>query len=65
MQIGSVPTPWPSWLIAAHPSAERVAPEALSSFITKLSEHVRAFDSAQSRAGPNVEVIKVTVSIPS
>ncbi|KAJ7285121.1 hypothetical protein C8J57DRAFT_1290493 [Mycena rebaudengoi] len=27
--IGSVPTPWPSWLIAAHPSPSRAPPDTL------------------------------------
>ncbi|KAJ7928912.1 periplasmic binding protein-like II [Mycena leptocephala] len=62
--IGSVPTPWPSWLIAAHPSPTRAPPEALRSFITSLSGYVRAFDSAASRAGPNVEVIKGKFGYP-
>jgi len=62
--IGSVPTPWPSWLIAAHPSPERAPPEALRSFITGLSGYVRAFDSAANRVGPNVEVIKAKFGYP-
>ncbi|KAF8206285.1 hypothetical protein K438DRAFT_2088772 [Mycena galopus ATCC 62051] len=42
--IGSVPTPWPSWLIAAHPT--RASPEALRSFMSSLSGYVRDFNSA-------------------
>ncbi|KIK62951.1 hypothetical protein GYMLUDRAFT_83972 [Collybiopsis luxurians FD-317 M1] len=53
--IGSVPTPWPSWLVAAQPSADA---EALKEFLTTLSNYVRAFDSADSRATKNVEFIK-------
>ncbi|KAK7033232.1 periplasmic binding protein-like II [Favolaschia claudopus] len=60
--IGSVPTPWPSWLIAAHPT--RASSEALRAFMTSLSEYVRAFDSASNREGPNVEVIKTKFGYP-
>lgn len=55
-QIGSVPTPWPSWLIAAHPT--RAPAEALRPFLATLSKHVRAFDAAEQRAGPDVAFIK-------
>ncbi|KAF7336723.1 Periplasmic binding protein-like II [Mycena venus] len=60
--IGSVPTPWPSWLIAAHPT--RASPKALRSFMSGLSGYVRAFNSASNRAGPNVEVIKAKFGYP-
>ncbi|KAJ3922127.1 hypothetical protein F5877DRAFT_88415 [Lentinula edodes] len=53
--IGSVPTPWPSWLVAAQPS---VNTEALKQFLTTLSSYVRSFDSAESRATKNVNFIK-------
>ncbi|KAJ4477298.1 hypothetical protein J3R30DRAFT_3484379 [Lentinula aciculospora] len=53
--IGSVPTPWPSWLIAAQPSADT---QALKQFLTTLSGHVCSFDSADSRATKNVDFIK-------
>ncbi|KAJ3881045.1 hypothetical protein F5051DRAFT_398263 [Lentinula edodes] len=53
--IGSVPTPWPSWLVAAQPS---VNTEALKQFLTSLSSYVRSFDSAESRATKNVNFIK-------
>ncbi|CAK5269441.1 unnamed protein product [Mycena citricolor] len=56
--IGSVPTPWASWLIAAHPSPTRAPAEALRTFLTRLSDFVRDFHSESNRAGPNVEVIK-------
>ncbi|KAF7327648.1 hypothetical protein MKEN_00344200 [Mycena kentingensis (nom. inval.)] len=62
--IGSVPTPWPSWLIAAHPSPTRAPVAAVGTFMAALSEYVRAFDSAASRAGPNVEVIKAKFGYP-
>jgi hypothetical protein len=59
-----VPTPWPSWLIAAHPGAERCPPDELRAFLSTLSEYVRAFDSSEKRAGANVEFIKNTWSYP-
>ncbi|KAJ7261844.1 periplasmic binding protein-like II [Mycena haematopus] len=60
--IGSVPTPWPSWLIAAHPT--RASSEALRAFMTSLSGYVRAFNSTSNREGPNVEVIKAKFGYP-
>ncbi|KAL1949528.1 hypothetical protein VTO73DRAFT_8409 [Trametes versicolor] len=60
--IGSVPTPWPSWLIAAHPT--RAPAEALRPFLATLSEHVRAFDAAEQRAGPDVAFIKDKFGYP-
>ncbi|KDQ59337.1 hypothetical protein JAAARDRAFT_34078 [Jaapia argillacea MUCL 33604] len=59
--IGSVPTPWPSWLIAAHPSPTRAPVETLTTFLTTLTAYVRSFDSAEKReSGENVEFIKNT-----
>ncbi|KAF9061334.1 periplasmic binding protein-like II [Rhodocollybia butyracea] len=57
--IGSVPTPWPSWLIAAQTSADA---DALKEFLTTLSSYVRAFDSAESRATKNVDFIRAAFS---
>ncbi|OSD06638.1 periplasmic binding protein-like II [Trametes coccinea BRFM310] len=54
--IGSVPTPWPSWLIAAHP--ERAPASALTPFLEALSGHVRAFDAPEQRAAADVAFIK-------
>jgi hypothetical protein len=62
--IGSVPTPWPSWLIAAHPSPERTPPEALKRFLSTLSEYVRTFDSAEKREKENVDFIVKTWNYP-
>ncbi|KAL0065058.1 hypothetical protein AAF712_007894 [Marasmius tenuissimus] len=59
--IGSVPTPWPSWLIAAQPS---VSAEDLKGFLTSLSTYVRSFDSAESRARKNIEFIKAKFGYP-
>ncbi|KAF4596591.1 hypothetical protein EYR40_007716 [Pleurotus pulmonarius] len=54
--IGSVPTPWPSWLIAAHP--ERAPALQLSQLLDKLSTYVRSFDSAKKRSKEDIEFIK-------
>jgi len=54
--IGSVLTPWPSWLIAAHP--QRADPQALRNFLATLSQHVREFDSPEKRQKENVAFIK-------
>jgi hypothetical protein len=58
--IGSVPTPWPSWLIAAHPSDTRCPPEELKTFLSTLSEHVRVFDSPEKRNKDDIEFIVKT-----
>ncbi|KAF8515543.1 periplasmic binding protein-like II [Gautieria morchelliformis] len=56
--IGSVLTPWPSWLIVAHPSNERAPPAEVRAFLTSLSQFVRAFDSQEKRSAENIEFIK-------
>ncbi|PCH42183.1 periplasmic binding protein-like II [Wolfiporia cocos MD-104 SS10] len=60
--IGSVPTPWPSWLIAAHPT--RASAEALRTFLTTLTTYVRAFDALDARAGPDVAFIQERFGYP-
>ncbi|KAI0681812.1 periplasmic binding protein-like II [Cerioporus squamosus] len=60
--IGSVPTPWPSWLIAAHPT--RAPPDALKPFLASLTTYVRAFDSPDKRASADVEFIKEKFGYP-
>ncbi|KAG8736517.1 hypothetical protein FRC10_009228 [Ceratobasidium sp. 414] len=55
---GSVPTPWPSWLIAAHPSPERADPGALRDFVGQLTGYVRRFDEPQQRDQPDVDFIR-------
>ncbi|KAH9846669.1 periplasmic binding protein-like II [Lenzites betulinus] len=60
--IGSVPTPWPSWLIAAHPT--RAPAAALRPFLETLSEHVRAFNAPEQRASADVEFIKEKFGYP-
>lgn len=62
--IGSVPTPWPSWLIAAHPDPKRAPPEAVSKFLATLTTYVRAFDSPEKRASENVSFIKDKFGYP-
>ncbi|KAI0254945.1 periplasmic binding protein-like II [Lactifluus subvellereus] len=62
--IGSVPTPWPSWLIAAHPSQDRAPSHELRDFLQTLSSYVVAFDASETRAGPNVEFIKEKFGYP-
>ncbi|WFD34051.1 hypothetical protein MCUN1_000879 [Malassezia cuniculi] len=49
--IGSIPTPWPSWTIAASTSVlagERL--EVLRAFLTELDSHIRAFANPTTRA---------------
>ncbi|KAI9567409.1 periplasmic binding protein-like II [Boletus coccyginus] len=60
--IGEVPTPWPSWLIAAHPT--RAASCDVRAFLDRLSEFVRTFASAAQRAGPSVTFIQQTFGYP-
>lgn len=60
--IGQVPTPWPSWLIAAHPT--RGEPAAVRTFLNNLSHHVRAFASKEARAGPSVKFVMDTFGYP-
>lgn len=60
--IGAVPTPWPSWLIAAHP--ERASPAELKTFLSSLTLHVSEFQKPEARAGPSVEFIKKTFGYP-
>ncbi|OSX57786.1 hypothetical protein POSPLADRAFT_1076248 [Postia placenta MAD-698-R-SB12] len=60
--IGSVPTPWPSWLIAAHPT--RATPVALRTFLSTLTTYVQTFDSPEKRAQDDVEFIKAKFGYP-
>lgn len=64
IQIGSVPTPWPSWMIAASTDPERAPIEALKSFLSKLTTYVRSFDSEEKRAKDDVEFIKDKFGYP-
>ncbi|CDO70657.1 hypothetical protein BN946_scf184756.g24 [Trametes cinnabarina] len=60
--IGSVPTPWPSWLIAAHP--ERAPAAELKPFLEALSGYVRVFDKPEKRAADDVAFIKDKFGYP-
>ncbi|CCM00113.1 uncharacterized protein FIBRA_02140 [Fibroporia radiculosa] len=60
--IGSVPTPWPSWLIAAHPT--RAADVELRTFLTTLTTYVRTFDSPEKREQDDVDFIKAKFGYP-
>ncbi|KAF8899931.1 hypothetical protein CPB84DRAFT_1962592 [Gymnopilus junonius] len=54
--IGSVPTPWPSWLIAAHP--DRAQSMDIGAFLNGLTKFVNDFNSEDSRATKNVPFIE-------
>jgi len=60
--IGSISTPWPSWLIAGHP--DRAVPDATNVFLARLTEHVVAFNSRESRAAKNVAFIEEKFGYP-
>ncbi|KAJ3515487.1 hypothetical protein NLJ89_g1719 [Agrocybe chaxingu] len=60
--IGSVPTPWPSWLIAAHP--ERARAEAVRAFLDGLTGYVNDFDSEECRVAKNVAFIEDKFGYP-
>jgi hypothetical protein len=62
VQIGDVPTPWPSWLIAAHPTRTRASD--VTQFLKSLSGYVWSFSSPEQRAGPSVEFIKEKFGYP-
>lgn len=62
MKIGSVPTPWPSWLIAASPT--RASPELLDTFLQTLTRYVVEFGSVDARAGKSVDFIKDKFGYP-
>jgi len=62
--IGSVPTPWPSWLIAAHPSPSRAPPTAVRTFLADLTRFVRTFDAPSSRVSTGLEFISEKFGYP-
>ncbi|KAI0317062.1 periplasmic binding protein-like II, partial [Amylostereum chailletii] len=62
--IGSVPTPWPSWLIAAHPDPTRAPPAALRAFLAALSAAVAAFDAPAARAERDVAFVRDRFGYP-
>lgn len=59
-----MPTPWPSWLIAANPSQDRAPAHKLRAFLETLSRYVVTFDAPENRAGPNIKFIKETFGYP-
>lgn len=59
-----MPTPWPSWLIAAHPNADRAPASAVRAFLSGLTTYVRAFDDADARASADVAFIKERFGYP-
>ncbi|GAA5913456.1 hypothetical protein JCM6882_001965 [Rhodosporidiobolus microsporus] len=59
--IGSVPTPWHSWVLVATPST--TAPSSpllpiLDSFLTNLTASIQSFDAASARETSSKEFIK-------
>lgn len=60
-QIGNVPTPWPSWMIAARPTTPH---EDLEEWLLSLTSFVRYFDSFSSRLDIDIEYIKEKFGYP-
>ncbi|KAJ3529879.1 hypothetical protein NMY22_g8819 [Coprinellus aureogranulatus] len=60
--IGSVPTPWPSWLIVANP--ERADPKDVKHLLERLTGFVREFDSEEKREKDDVKFIKEKFGYP-
>lgn len=58
--IGSVPTPWPSWSIAASTPTLAAAESraAVRTFLSALQEYVVRFDSAEARVSDNIDFIE-------
>jgi len=56
--IGSVPTPWPSWMIAAHTSPTRAPPGAVRSFLDALTPFATNFNLQSNKETVDVEYIK-------
>ncbi|KAG8919143.1 hypothetical protein FRC01_001450 [Tulasnella sp. 417] len=59
-----VPTPWPSWMIAAHTSPERCPRDNVINFAATLTSYVNDFDSEASRKVKDVEFIKKQFGYP-
>ncbi|KAF9468015.1 hypothetical protein BDZ94DRAFT_1287324 [Collybia nuda] len=62
--IGSVPTPWPSWMIAAHPSPTRAPQDEVRVFLETLTKYICTFDSAENRARANIDFIAAKFGYP-
>lgn len=61
-KIGSVPTPWPSWLIVAN--QERANAAEVKDILERLTGFIRDFDSEEKREKANVEFIKEKFGYP-
>lgn len=55
--IGNVPTPWPSWTIAASTHTALAAPqnEILALFLSKLNESIKEFANSDTRSSGKVK----------
>ena len=53
VKIGSIPTPWPSWVIAASTSAPT---SEVRTFVETLSGYVRDFNSQEKRSDPAADL---------
>jgi len=62
--IGAVPTPWPSWQIAASTVPARAPRAALRTFLRRLSAYVVAFDAPAGRARADVDFVVQTFGYP-
>ena len=65
--IGSVPTPWPSWAIAASTSFLSSSPDAkstLRTFLSSLEAKVVEFDSPEKREKEDVDFIMKEFGYP-
>lgn len=58
-------TPWPSWLIAAHPSPTRAPVEEVRTFLEGLTKYVITFDSSDNREDANVKFITKNFGYPA
>lgn len=56
--IGSVPTPWPSWSIAASTPTLASSKFEVRTFLESLQGFVQHFDSPEARAEENVAFIQ-------
>jgi len=62
--IGSVRTPWPSWMIASHVSNDRAPALSVRNFVASLTEYVRSFTSVEKRQKENIDFIKAHFGYP-
>ncbi|KZS92571.1 periplasmic binding protein-like II [Sistotremastrum niveocremeum HHB9708] len=62
--VGSLLTPWPSWMIAARNSSEHVSHSEIRRFCATLTQYVRSFDSADKRQKENIEFLKTRLGYP-